>query len=69
VDRRFALDGSCTSPVFSVAPFRIQGVIGSDKKVLVFADTEPTIEKLTIDGNLVGERICIAMATDIKAKK
>ena len=67
--RQFMLDGSCTTPFFKIERFRIGGSIGKDKETLIFSDAEPLIEKITADGNLITERVCVAMATDVRAKK
>lgn len=66
-DRSFRIDGSCQSALFAVSPVRITGSISRGRRTLIFHDVEPTIENVTVEGNLVAERICVAIATDVKA--
>lgn len=68
-DGWFVLETSCTTPAFSLEGVRIRVGVGKDRDTIIFSDREPAIETLRVDGFPVAERICVAMATDVKAKK
>lgn len=62
--------GTCTTADGSIefGPRTLSGHLSVDGKVLVLADTEPTLEKLTLTdlGFVVGERICSSIAMDAR---
>lgn len=70
-DRTFSIDGSChiTEPPFpEFSPFRIEGRISVDRQTLIFHETVPTVQEISIPGvGVVAERICTAIATDVRA--
>jgi len=69
--RTFSIDGSChiTEPPFpEFSPFRIEGRISVDRQTLIFHETTPTVHEVSIPGlGVVAERICTAIATDVRA--
>lgn len=69
-DRSFVLEMSCTLPDAGIrfGPRVLHGRISADRKTLIFADTEPVIEKIRVIGPeiVIAERVCNAIATDAK---
>jgi hypothetical protein len=72
-DRTFSIDGSChvaEPPFVEVSPLRIEGRISVDRQTLIFHDTAPIVEEVSVPGvGVVAERICTAIATDVRALK
>lgn len=72
-DRTFSIDGVCriTEPPFAeFSPFRIEGRISVDRQTLIFHEMAPGVQEVSIPGvGVVAERICTAIATDVRALK
>jgi hypothetical protein len=72
-DRTFSIDGSCqiTEPPFvEGSSFLIEGRISVDRQTLILHQTAPVIQELSVPGvGVVVERICTAIATDVRALK
>ncbi len=68
-DRSFSLEGSCETaapPVLTFDPLALSGQVSIDRKTLIFFDVEPVIEEISVGGFVFAERICTAMATDVR---
>jgi hypothetical protein len=72
-DRSFQMEVGCQGsepPFLENEPHVLNGHVSQDRKTLVITGTQPVIEELSIPGaGVIGERICIAIATDVRIRR